>query len=253
MVSDSGDHRGHVDVDGHAGVSEAADGEKTALRMGSAGLQRHRNTGIQRRYGNGDTCQPFLGHRREKIEIADHAIRLGRDHQRMIAFRQHLDDPAGDPPLALDRLIGISVRSQCHRLAHVTAVPQFGAQQRGGIRLGEELRLKIQPGREIMERVAWPREAIDASVLASAIRVDRAIEQDIGRAVARDDGFRSFDRHRCTERGRGAIDLLSHVQPITVSLGLGEVEARAFGIQRRTAHRSFFRNLSADLRHPRNI
>jgi hypothetical protein len=38
----------------------------------------------------------------------------------------------------------------------------------------------------------WPRKTIDAAMLAAAIRVQRNIERNIGRLVAREDGFGRF-------------------------------------------------------------
>ena len=43
----------------------------------------------------------------------------------------------------------------------------------------------------------WPRETIDAAMLASAIRIDRAIEMNIRRLVKRDDGPRRLFGQRC--------------------------------------------------------
>src|SRR5262249_14331424 len=46
---------------------------------------------------------------------------------------------------------------------------------------------EVEAGREAEVGVGRPREAVDAAVLAAAIRVDRAVEADIGRLVAGDD------------------------------------------------------------------
>jgi hypothetical protein len=48
--------------------------------------------------------------------------------------------------------------------------------------------------------VRRPGEAIDAAVLATAIRIDRTVERNIGRVVAGDDLAGSVDRHRGLKR-----------------------------------------------------
>src|SRR5438067_10230665 len=50
--------------------------------------------------------------------------------------------------------------------------------------------------------MARPRIAVDAAMLAAAIRVDRAVEADIGRVVAGDDRPRRVDRQNCRQPRR---------------------------------------------------
>src|ERR1041385_5872589 len=45
-----------------------------------------------------------------------------------------------------------------------------------------------------------PREAVDAAMLAAAVRIDRAIEADVGRIVAGDHLSSRVERHRGLER-----------------------------------------------------
>src|SRR5262249_5994528 len=67
------------------------------------------------------------------------------------------------------------------------------AQQLDRVRLVEDLRLEVSPGRQVEVGVRWPRVAIDAAVLAAAVRIDRLTEADVGRLVARDDRARGVD------------------------------------------------------------
>ena len=106
---------------------------------------------------------------------------LGRDRQRMRALGEHLDHLPGDPPLALDRLVGIGVGAQRDRLAAVARMGQLAAQQFGGIGLGEQPGLEIEAGRQVEVRVRGPRVAVDAAVLAALVGVDRLRERDVGR------------------------------------------------------------------------
>src|SRR5262249_55429498 len=63
-----------------------------------------------------------------------------------------------------------------------------------------ELGFEVQAGRQSEIGVGRPGEAVDAAVLAATIRVDRAIEGNVGRIVARDDLPRGIDGHRRLER-----------------------------------------------------
>ena len=54
--------------------------------------------------------------------------------------------------------------------------------------------------REVVMRVRRPCIAVDAAVLATLVGIDRAVEADVGRVVARDDRARLLDRHRGGER-----------------------------------------------------
>ena len=77
--------------------------------------------------------------------------------------------------------------------------------------LGEDARFEIGAGRKTEIGVRRPREAIDAAMLATLVRIDRAVEGYIGRGVARDDGARGIAQHlglqrrRLLVRGRPAV------------------------------------------------
>ena len=64
---------------------------------------------------------------------------------------------------------------------------EFFAQQLRGVALGEQLGLEVEAGRKIQVAVGRTRVAVDAAVLATAIRIDRPIEPDVRRFVAADD------------------------------------------------------------------
>src|ERR1700751_1850792 len=75
-----------------------------------------------------------------------------------------------------------------------------------------------------------PGEAVDASVLATPVRIDRTVEADIGRIVAGDDLARGIDRNRGLER-RKFLKALPAVVKGNAGFGL---EAAA-GIRMRAA------------------
>ena len=107
----------------------------------------------------------------------------------------------------------------------IAGLGQLGAQQLRRVGLGEQLRLEIEPGRQIVKGVGRPGEAIDAAMLAAAIGVDRAVEADVGRAVAGDDRPGLLDRDRGAQRRQAAVQLLARVEPVAVRLAHGQVEA----------------------------
>src|SRR4051812_20949532 len=101
----------------------------------------------------------------------------------MVGLGQHLDATSRDPPVALDRLIGIGIGAECDWPTDIAALGQLGAEQRRRVGLGEKLALEIKAGRQIVISMSRPRKAVDAAMLAAAIGVDRAIEAHVRRAV----------------------------------------------------------------------
>src|SRR5690348_740912 len=84
-----------------------------------------------------------------------------------------------------------------------------------------------------------PGEAVDAAVLASAIRVHRAIEADVRRVVARQDRLGSLDRDRCAALG-DSVERLYLIKPFSLGHTLLEIEARGGGIAGRPASTARF-------------
>jgi methylmalonyl-CoA mutase cobalamin-binding domain/chain len=100
---------------------------------------------------------------------------------------QHLQHAAHDPAVAFDRLVGVGVGADRDHPRAIAPRGQFLGQHKGRVGLGGELRLEIEAGRKAEPRMARPREAVDAAVLAAAVGIDRTVEGQIGRAVLGDD------------------------------------------------------------------
>ena len=100
----------------------------------------------------------------------------------------------------LDRLVGIGVGADRDGPRLVAGLGQLLLQQLRRVRLDEQLRFEIEPGRQPHVGVRRPGEAVGAAVLAAAIGVDRAVEGDVGRLVAGDDLARPLDLHLGLER-----------------------------------------------------
>ncbi len=71
-------------------------------------------------------------------------------------------------------------------------------------------------------------KAINASMFAAAIGIDRSVERYIGGLIARDDRFRLFGRDSCSRDDWNTIDQWPIVEPVTVinAFGQGEPVAR---------------------------
>ncbi len=132
---------------------------------------------------------------------------------------QHFENAAHDLPFALDRLIGIGVGADRDHARLVILRRQFLLQKLRRIGLGEQSGFEIEPRRQAEKGMGRPREAVDAAMLAAAVRVDRTIEADIGRIVAGDDLARGIDRDRGLER-RQFIEALPAVVERDARLGL---------------------------------
>ena len=121
----------------------------------------------------------------------------------------------GDAEVTLDRLIWIGVRAERQRTDPVTGLPEFAPQQVRRLRLGHDLGLEVEAGREPQVLVARPREAVDAAVLAAAIGVDGPVERDVRRVVPGDDRLRPVDDDfRRNALGRG----IARIPPVVERL-----------------------------------
>ena len=181
-----------------------------ARRRRGARLHHARELGIEARHRERDLHQIAPRHARQNVDVAQHQRRLGHDADRMAGALEHFEDAAHHLVFALDRLIGIGVGADRDHARRIVRRGEFALQQFRRVRLDEQLGFEIEPGREPHVGVGRPREAVDAAVLAAAIGIDRAVEADVGRVVARDDLARGLDRDRGLER-RQLLDRLPAV------------------------------------------
>ena len=100
----------------------------------------------------------------------------------------------------LDRLVGIGVGADRDGARLVAGRRQLPFEQPRGVRLHEELRFEIEARRQAHIGVRRPREAVGAAVLAAAIGIDRAVEGNVRRLVARDDLSGALDLHLGLQR-----------------------------------------------------
>src|SRR5688500_4329556 len=97
----------------------------------------------------------------------------------MAGFQQYLDDRTHDLPFAFYRLIGIGIGTDRYRRGLIAFPAELRSQQSRCVWRGEKLGFEVEPRREIVEGVGRAREAIDAAMLATPIRVDRTVEADV--------------------------------------------------------------------------
>ena len=89
----------------------------------------------------------------------------------MPRFDHHLQYLTRDPVGALNGLIGIGIGTNRNSINLIARLSQSRAQQLCRIWLGKQPRLKIQPRRKVMIRMARPRIAIDAAMFTTAIGI----------------------------------------------------------------------------------
>src|SRR5690606_27805708 len=206
VVGDRRHHRRHQHPHRHAGVGKRADRAQAGVRRAGARLHPRRQAVVERGHRDMRIDQALRGQRREQVEVALHQRALGHQPERVAELGQHLDQFAGDPVAALDRLVGVGVHAQRDRRAAVALAREFGAQAFGGIGLGEQPGLEVQPRRQVHPRVRRARVAVHAAVLAAAVGIDRLVEAEVGRLVAADDAARGlFVDAGVRVRGRGGV------------------------------------------------
>ncbi len=105
------------------------------------------------------------------------------------------------PVLALDRLIRIGVgadRAGARLITRRRPTPSPAAPAHPASRTAWSS--KSRPRRQAEIGMRRPREAVDAAVLAAAMRIDRTVGGNVRRLVAGDDPPRGIDRHRGLKR-----------------------------------------------------
>ena len=150
---------------------------------------------------------------------------------------QHFQDAAGDPVLALDRLVGIGVGAHGdHRRADSRACAAPASSSRAASGFIEQLGLEIEPRRQPEIGMGRPREAVDAAMLAAAIGVDRAVEGDVRRLVAGDDGLRRVDADGGAQRRQvvvfGRIPAVSGALPLLPEVAADPIADRPAPLDR---------------------
>ena len=157
--------------------------------MGCGGARLHAagEGAVEGGDAHADAATVGASHGAEDVEVALHPCGLGDDHHRMPAFGEHFEDGAGDPEIALDRLVGVGVGPQRDRGALVSRLAELRAQQGRGVRLEHEPGLEVEAGREPEVSVARPGVAVDAPVFAAPVGVDGAVEGEVRRVVPGDD------------------------------------------------------------------
>ncbi len=120
----------------------------------------------------------------------------------MAERRQHLQHRPRDAVLLFGRLVRVGVGAQRQHRGAVAGPPQLGVEQVGGIGLGEQARFKVDAGRQAQVGVRRPGVAVHAAVFAAAVRIDGAVEGNVGRLVAADYAARPLDRDAGARRRR---------------------------------------------------
>ena len=116
------------------------------------------------------------GARGEDRQVAQDQRSLRQDRERIRRVAQRLEDPAASAGTG-PRRAGTGRRSSPSRCARpATPGGELAAQQLGRVDLHDDLRVEVLARVEVQVRVGVAREAVDAGVRASAVRVDRPSE-----------------------------------------------------------------------------
>ncbi len=245
---DEGNQRRDADAHRHAGLRERADRAQPAFRRGRARLQTARQRRVQRRQRDVDTGQPGGGHRCDEVQVALDQRRLGDQRERVPRLVQQLQHRTRQAQPAFDRLVGVGDGADGDRPRPVAAGAQRGAQALGGVDLGHQPGLEVQAGRPAEIGVRWPCVAVDAAVLAAAVRVQRDLEADVRRVVLAQDAAGVFlddlGRQRLrrlaglgVQRPPAIVESLAHVALEAVGDRPGRAASLQRGVRRRVRRR----------------
>ena len=183
--------------DGDAGVSQSPHGLQPRMRRAGPRFELTRECAIERGQGNADVRQLPLREFGPEVDVTNDQRRLGDHRYRMAGFQKDFEQAPRQLFLALERLVGVGGGTERDDGTDIVRVAELLAQQARGIRLHEDLRFEIESGREAQESVCRACIAIDATVFAAAIGVQRLVETDVGRIVAADDRLRAVDQQAC--------------------------------------------------------
>ena len=198
-----------------AGGGELLDRFEPKSRRSRARLHLPREFLVQRRHGDRDLNQSFTRHRREDVDVARDQRGFRHYAHGVIGARQRFEHAPHDAAALFGRLVWIGVGADRQRSRNIARRRQFALQHLRRALLDENLGLEIEAGRIADIGVGGPRVAIDAAMLAAAIGIDRAVEADVGRVVARDDASRllymyiGLERGQVLQRAPSVVDLLA--------------------------------------------
>ncbi len=174
VVGDPGDDRGDRDDGRDSGLAQRLDGRQPLPARRRPGFQGTRDFRRERSHRYGDPGKTLFSHSRQDIRVANDPVRFGGDRHRVLRFSEHLQHRTGDPPLGFDRLVGIGIGPDRHRPDDVAGPGKLLAQDLRRVRLGEQLRLEVEAGRQIVKGVGRPGEAMDAAMLAQGASINHA-------------------------------------------------------------------------------
>ena len=199
---DGGDHHAHR----HAGTAERPERLQPLRRRRCARLHGAGEAALQGGDRQRDRGEPAPRHAGEDIDIARHQRRLGDDADRVVVAVEHLEHAPRQCEAALGRLVGVRVGAHGDHAAAIAGAGQLARELRRRVVLGEDAALEILAGREAEIGMGRARVAIDAAVLAAAIDVDRTVEAEVGRVVARDHRAARVGPHLGAQRRRRLVD-----------------------------------------------
>ena len=194
-VVDHRDHRRTQHAHRDARPAHHPDGPQARLGRRRPGLENALQLIVQSGQADHHRHQALARQLAQQVQVPEDHRALGDDGHRVSIAQQHLQGAPGQLLFALNGLVGIGIGPQVDRCAAIAGLGQLLFQQGRGVALGDQLGFEIQPRGQVPIGVAGPRVAIDATVLATAIGVDGAVEGQVRRTVAGDDRLGRFKAH----------------------------------------------------------
>ena len=166
----------------------------------------------------------------KQIDVARHGMALRDDADRIPELDEHLEARARELQPPLDRLIRIGDATEADALRRPRLRQELLAQERRGVLLHENLALEVHARRQAEVLVIRPRVAVDAAVLAAAVRVEIHGHPDVRAVVVAQDAFRGVPKE--LRRSRRTIVIVIHAlrhdgQPLEASGGIPRRAAAA--------------------------
>ena len=224
-VVEAGDHGSGEHARGDAGFAQAGDGGKAALRRSGAGLHAAGEFVVERGDGQPDPDQAAFGHAGEELDVAEHARGLGHDAGGMAVMVEDFQDGAGEAQGPLDGLVGVGVGAEGDRAGDVAGLGELALELFGDVGLEGEAGFEVEAGGQAEPGVAGTGVAIDAAVLAAAIRVHRAVEAEVGGFVVAERGPAAVAGERGGDGRRGEGFVAGCVPAVVEGFGRGALVA----------------------------
>ncbi len=207
VIVDGGNQRRGHHRDRNASLRQCLDGRQAIRGRRGTRLHDAMQVRVERRDREGHARRVELRQLTEIVDVARNELILRDQRHRIAELGQHREAAARDLQLPFHRLIWISDAADHDRLRLPRLLHQLLPQQLGRVLLHDDLRLEIEACGEAEVLVGGTGIAVDAAVLATAVRIETRIEADVGTVVVGDDRARRIAKIDRAPRRRLLVDV----------------------------------------------